>query len=330
MRHFVALPVAAAAAGTACALFAASSPGFDRYLTGSEADVRTATSAGLLLSGGGGDADEAFRWFLAKAGEGDIVVLRASGSDGYNKYLAGLSPIDSVESFVIKSRHAASDPLVIRKLQRAEGIFLAGGDQWKYVQMWKGTPLGREISRAYARGIPVGGTSAGLAVLGEFSFSAEFDTITSKEALADPFDKRVALESAFLKFQPLQGWITDSHFSGRDRMGRLCVFLARLQAAGRPAVTGIGIDEGTAVLLEGSAKARVIGRGAAWLVRPTADAELRSGLPVRHAEFSACRVPAGSPAFFLNRASCPNKEDEYTLTIRTGVITSSKSRNSLY
>jgi len=39
----------------------------------------------------------------------------------------------------------------------------------------------------------VGGTSAGPAVLGEFYFGAQYDTVTSPQALADPYDRRVAV-----------------------------------------------------------------------------------------------------------------------------------------
>jgi cyanophycinase len=161
---------------------------YERYLTGAPSDVEPAIRRGLLLSGGGGDVDEAFRWFIRKAGSGDIVVIRASGADGYNKYISSLGRVDSIESIVTKTPEASRNPAVLQAVRNAEGLFIAGGDQWNYVRLWKGTPLEDAIHHVYAKGGPVGGSSAGLAVLGQHAFSAQFDTVTSQQALADPLD----------------------------------------------------------------------------------------------------------------------------------------------
>ncbi len=108
----------------AASLLTAQTPSlYDYFPTGNPADCKPRTQAGLLLSGGGGDVDQAFQWFLRKAGGGDIVVLRASGADGYNKYLPSIAAVDSVESFVVKSRAASFDKFLLRKVRQAEGIF---------------------------------------------------------------------------------------------------------------------------------------------------------------------------------------------------------------
>lgn len=64
-------------------------------------------------------------------------------------------------------------------------------------------------------------------MLGEFSFGARRGSVLSRDALANPFDERVALERDFLHFA-LAGIVTDSHFVERDRMERLLLFLAVL------------------------------------------------------------------------------------------------------
>jgi cyanophycinase len=240
--------------------------GYDYYLTGSAADVQTRTTGGLMLSGGGGDVDEAFDWFIKRAGGGDIVVLRASGSDGHNKYIPKIGAVDSVETLVAKNDKAFRDPEVVSKVRRADGLFLAGGDQWNYVRMWKGTPIEDALHELWKKGIPIGGTSAGLAVLGEFSFSAQRDTVTSAQALQNPFDERVTVESDFLRFDLLEGVITDSHFSERDRLGRLLVFMARIVNSGRGHVRGIGIDERTVLLIDKDGMANVVGEGSIYVV----------------------------------------------------------------
>src|SRR5687767_1240267 len=96
---------------------------FDHYISGSAADVTRKTEGGLLLEGGGTDQPDAFRWLIRKAGGGDIVVLRASGSDGYHSFVMRLGTVDSIESFVVHSREAATDPMLLDHLKKAEAIF---------------------------------------------------------------------------------------------------------------------------------------------------------------------------------------------------------------
>lgn len=248
---------------------------FQSWLTGNPADAQPARTEGaLLLMGGGGDVDEAFRWFVQKAGGGDIVVLRASGADGYNDYLfTKIGGIDSVETFLCHNRNASTDDRLLTALRNAEGIWLAGGDQGRYVTYWKNTPIAAALNAHVRAGKPLGGTSAGLAVLGEFSFSAtEQGTLTSPIALADPFDRRITLERDFLHFDLLRGVITDSHFMPRARLGRSLVFLARLFDPKRDRLLGLGIDEKTALAVAADGRAQVFTtapEGRAWLMLPT-------------------------------------------------------------
>jgi hypothetical protein len=62
--------------------------GLVHYVTGSDANADvTPTGPGLILMGGGTDVDAAFQWWKPRISGGDVVVLRASGADGYNDYL---------------------------------------------------------------------------------------------------------------------------------------------------------------------------------------------------------------------------------------------------
>jgi cyanophycinase-like exopeptidase len=144
------------------------------------------------------------------------------------------------------------------------------------VRVWKDSPVEDAINAAIARGVPVGGISAGLAVLGEFVFSAEKNTVTSDRALLDPYGHKVTLQRDMLRVPGLVSTITDSHFSERSRMGRLLTFLARTVTDGWTAqASGIGVDEATAVLLEPDGSASVVGPGSAWFVRMSAGDVLR-------------------------------------------------------
>ena len=130
------------------------------FLTGNATNVDAATTAGLMLMGGGTDVDAAFVWQIGKAGGGDLVVIRVTGADGYNDYVYGLGTLDSVETLVIKNRAAASDRKVVDTIRNADALFIAGGDQSDYVNLWKDTPVEEAIHYLLGKGVPIGGTSA--------------------------------------------------------------------------------------------------------------------------------------------------------------------------
>jgi len=233
-----------------------------------------AVSGGLLLLGGGDRDPDTMRWFFAKAGHGHIVVLRASqGGEIGEEFFNDLGGIASVETFVFAGREAATDPAVLAALAHADGIFIAGGDQSRYVRYWRGTPIAAALDAHVAAGKPLAGTSAGLAMLGERLYGAmDGGSIVSRDALADPFGPANTIEGDFLHLALLKGVVTDTHFKQRDRLGRLLAFLARAQAGRRgkrKPMLGLGVDEAAALAVEPDGSARVYantpGRGA-WLV----------------------------------------------------------------
>jgi cyanophycinase-like exopeptidase len=203
------------------------------YVTGSAADVQRPTRGLFVLQGGGDDVDQNYVSMGRNGGGGDFVVLRATGDGEYNDYIYKLCHCDSVETLVVDSREAASDPFVVRTVRNAEALFIAGGDQGNYIRFWKGTPLQDAINFVVAKPAPIGGTSAGMAVAGEFVYSATGpDSLTSPDGLANPFDVNLTLERNFLTLPRLQGIITDQHLHERDRIGRTVTLLARLMNDG--------------------------------------------------------------------------------------------------
>ncbi|WP_297099032.1 cyanophycinase [Thermomonas sp.] len=201
---------------------------------------------GLLLMGGGDRNFDAMRWFMKKAGNGHIVVLRASqGGEIGEEFFNEVGGIKSVETFVFKDREAASDPKILAALKRADGIFLAGGDQSRYVRYWRGTPVGAALDAHVQAGKPLGGTSAGLAMQGEYLYGAmDGGSQISPRALADPLGPENTIETGFLHLPLLKGIITDTHFSERGRLGRLIAFVAKAESmAGRP-LLGLGRGRG--------------------------------------------------------------------------------------
>lgn len=301
---------------------------YTHFIVGSADDAAGRGQGGYVLAGGGTDQPDAFKWMIQRAGGGDIVIIRASGGDAYNKWIFDLGGVDSVETILFADRGASSDPFVLERLRRAEAVFIAGGDQSRYVNYWKGTPVEDELHALVRRGGPIGGTSAGLAILGEFGFGAREGGITSKEALPDCFAKSVVLDRDFLALPGLENLITDTHFVERDRLGRLLVFLARLQKDGwSKAPRAIAVDRETAVLVDPSGKATVAGKNTAYFLRTTAGPDVcDAGKPLTLRGVNVYRMDA-SGTFDLP-AWRGTGGLAYSLDTVNGVVTS--SRGELY
>lgn len=307
-----------------------SQPGLITFVSGHKVDVQTTPRGGALLAGGGTDSPDGMRWLLSQGGVppnggfGDVVVLRASGADGYHRMLMELGA-NSVRSFVITSVEAANSASVQRAIEQAEVVFIAGGDQSRYVKYWTGTALQRAVDARVANGYPIGGTSAGLAVLSGFVYAAFNVSSTSVKVLASPYDSSVTITPALFRVPMLSNLITDSHFAVRDRMGRLVTFLARLQQDGMAvAPRGIGIDEKSAVGVAPNGIATVFGAGrGAYLLSVTSNAArvCAANTPLTLIPVQTLRVPVGQQfdmTSWTNATSTP-----YTLSATAGLLTSS-------
>ncbi|MBA4055680.1 MAG: cyanophycinase [Marivirga sp.] len=248
------------------------------YTTGSPSDVSTTTSFGIALIGGAeSDTDAetaAFQFLVSKSGGGDFVVLRSTGADGYNDYVYSvIGGVNSVETIIVNSRSLADHATTEALVRNAEAIFIAGGDQSDYVNYWKDTKLETAINEAInIKQVPIGGTSAGLAILGQFYFGALKASVTSAEALANPYNGKMAgLDGgSFLDVDFMSNVITDSHYSQRERQGRHFTFMARLVqdfGVNYTNVKGIGIDEATSVLVESNGSSKVYGTGNAYFLK---------------------------------------------------------------
>jgi cyanophycinase len=303
---------------------------YEYYVVGNDGDVNAKTSAGLVLMGGSTDVDAAFQWMIDKSGGGDFVVIRAAGTDAYNPYIYDLGMVDSVETVIIKDRTAASDPFVVEKIRNAEALFIAGGDQYNYVDFWKGTPVEDAIHYLVTRNVPIGGTSAGLAIMGEFLFSAENGTIYSDKALLNPYGKRVALDRDFLTLPNMNNIITDSHFAARDRMGRLVTFLARIMRDDWSTdVKGIGIDEKTALLVDPKGSVTLVGNGTAYFLRTPGKPEVcEDRTELTYHIISVYRIDS-SGTFKISTWS-GNGGTAYTLQVENGVLTSTQIGGAIY
>ena len=307
--------------------------------TGEPDNVTVKPRSGFAMMGGGTDLDEAFQFLCDHANGGDMLVLRAHGDDEYNAYLRGICRLNSVATLIVPSREAAADPFVAKTITHAAAIFIAGGDQANYINFWMNTPVQTALNAAIRRGVPIGGTSAGLAVMGEYVYSATSDkpddpNLDSKTALADPFGPRISLARGFLDIPILRGIITDTHFARRDRMGRLLVFIARFNESARGDSTilqhirGIGIQERAAVLLEPDGKGHVVGYGSAYFIEADrASGAVQKGKPLTYGPFIVQKVAPG--AYFYIK-SWAGDAISYKLNVDSGKIRSTQTANEIY
>lgn len=255
-------------------------------IVGDTADVQVKTRGGMVLMGGGRDVDAAFRWMISRAEGGDVVVIRASGTDAYNAYIQDLGKVNSVETLKIDSRALADQDAVAQRIRDAEILFIAGGDQALYRRYWRNTKVSAAIQYLMdEKKAPVGGTSAGCAIMGSIYFSGDEGSITSEQALLNPYDARITLhKDDFLRAPFLDGLVTDQHYITRKRQGRHMAFLARILQDWNQDARGIGVDERTAVCIDDQGEVKVLGSGKAYFLSAELERKpevCRSGEPLQ-------------------------------------------------
>lgn len=308
---------------------------YDHHVTGNPDDVVTSTTGLLVLQGGGTSVDENFDRMGRAGGGGDFVVLRASGDGDYNDYIFGLCDCDSVETIVFHRREASHDQFVLEKIRNAEALFIAGGDQARYVEYWHGSPVQEAIEFVAAKPAPVGGTSAGMAVMGQFVYSATgSESLTSEAGLADPYHPDVTLVRNFLSLPLLGSVLTDQHLQERDRIGRTTVLLARLLAdRWSDDVRAIAADRETALHIDPSTgDARVYATEDhetpyVYMLRATVPPEVsRYGQPLT---FRGIDVRRLGPGDGFNVSEWSGQDGiAYRLDVAAGKVSS--SRGSIY
>ena len=257
---------------------------------------------GLLLDGAGalGSPAASISWLHRRlvgndaARGGNVIVLRASYSDVYDKPFWQYGKFSSVQTVLIppcasRAQVDAVAPIV----QKADAVYFAGGDQAPYVA-WKGSALMDAVKRVYARGGVVGGGSAGLAIQGAVVYdSVAGDRLdqetTTRDAVRNPLEARISFTTGLFAWAPLANTITDTHFVARDRFGRTVAFLARIFYDGLLPAThelyALGVDQGSAVVVDPGGEAMVLngarGHGA-YLIRASTKPQLASSSPLRY------------------------------------------------
>jgi len=235
------------------------------------------TSCVLLIGGSEGETtgeDEATRWFLDRLDGGNYLVLRFGRTgdqaawicDNYRDF------INSAAELAINSREAANDSEVLKCIQNADALFIAGGNQNHYEDYWEGTGVEEAINYlANNKKIPIAGTSAGMAILGDYYYSPAHEGVLSSEILNDPFhhNTKDIYRSDFIKIPILKNVITDTHLDRIDekhpetRYGRVFGLLARTvhDNANQFPIYSIALEEGAFVAIDEKGIAKVFGNG---------------------------------------------------------------------
>ncbi|ADV68763.1 cyanophycinase [Deinococcus maricopensis] len=214
---------------------------------------------GTLIIIGGHEDKEGEKVILQevaqRVGQGALVVATVASHEpegyfeAYQKAFADLGVTRTSELYV-NDRAETLDEQKLQQLADASGVFFSGGDQLRITSQIGDTPMERRIREIYAAGGVVCGTSAGASVMCE--------TMLVQGRGGE--SHRVG----GLRMAPglglIRNVIIDQHFAERGRMGRLLGAVAQ-----NPRVLGIGIDEDTAIVVEGE-QFKVVGSGAVYVV----------------------------------------------------------------
>jgi cyanophycinase len=216
-------------------------------------------SAGPLLIIGGHEDKEHDREILkviARRLNGGRLVIATVAShepegyfDSYVEAFAALDVHDLVELYVDERADSGTSE-TLAKLDGAAAIFFTGGDQLRISSQIGDTALERRILEMHASGVLIAGTSAGASVMSE--------TMLVKGPSAESY--RIGEVHMAPGLGLMKDVIIDQHFAERGRYGRLLGAVAH-----NPRLLGVGIDEDTALLVEGSV-GRVVGAGAVYIV----------------------------------------------------------------
>ena len=214
-----------------------------------EVGVPEVKSGALVIVGGGGMPQEIAERFVKLGGgaEGRFVVLPTAmdpippgDAAGFLKRF-GAQQVDVVTA---RTQAELEAPETLALFERATGIWFGGGRQWRFVDAYEGTKVLPALHQVLARGGVIGGSSAGATIQGDYLVRGA------------PAGPQVMMSEGYERgFNFLPGTAIDQHFTQRKRFPDMT---ALMQAY--PQYLGIGIDEATALIVQGST-AEILGRG---------------------------------------------------------------------
>jgi cyanophycinase len=222
------------------------------------AQSKAIAKGSLFIIGGGERSDALIGQLLAtaKLGAGDYIIVLPMASEipdaSFNDLREQLRLHTSlpIRNFNF-NKHDTKDAKWVDSVAGAGLIYILGGDQSRFMKAVLNTPVYAAIHKAYQNGSTIAGTSAGAAVMSKFMITGvQLKDCTYKETFDKLWDQNIEFSEGL---GLLEHTIIDQHFLERSRYSRIISALAA-----KPGYMGVGIDEGTAIIVKGS-KATVAG-----------------------------------------------------------------------
>lgn len=235
----------------------------------------------IMLAGGGSEdynswSDAPYRWAVEQSANKKVAVISyATETSWIPEYFVSLGAAQA-DNIRINSRALADQ--MYDSLMQYDVFFFKGGDQYNYYRYYKDTQVADAINDKFQQGGVIAGTSAGMAILSGVIFTAEKSSIYPDEGLSDFKSSSITLADDFSELLP--GFIVDSHFTERGRIGRLLAFIANWHFKKSEWITGIGVDDRTALCIDASNKASVFGTGSVSFYKTTSMSSFQDDKPI--------------------------------------------------
>ncbi|WP_199820478.1 hypothetical protein [Streptomyces sp. NRRL F-2664] len=288
-----------------------------RIRLGSSQDAaRTAWSGpAFTMNGSGGIVPDSMAAAVdaVRGGTGalDVVVLAASTPGSGSRTpecdaVVRLSGINSCTTWTLTRAADGNNAQANADIRNAEFVYFAGGDQCKYAA-WKSTALRASVQSVVAKGGGSGGGSAGHHINSSVVYDACRGSITSSEALSNPYDSYATFTTGMFDWPNYGSTINDSHFVTRDRMGRTMAFVARalkdgLAPGGK--AWGVGVEEGGSLFVDKNGLATLFGAESYVVLGDHQPERAVPGEPLTFSGYKIWRLAPGQTFDFKNRPTC--------------------------
>jgi len=196
----------------------------------------------LFVVGGGKLGADVVAKFIELAGGVDAPIVYVPTADDRDEF-PGLEKANfltqagarRVTVLHTRDRNQADTEAFAAPLKTAHGVWFAGGRQWRLVDSYLGTRVHKEMSALLERGGVIGGTSAGATIQGSFLVRG------ARSGNTIMVDETYQTGLGFLR-----GVAIDQHLLARKREKDLVQVVEKY-----PKLLGLGLDEGTAIVVRG-------------------------------------------------------------------------------
>jgi len=207
----------------------------------------------VIVGGGSTDGTGIMEKFIELAGGPDarfVIVPTAGGNRTADGAIRTYQEEQVIASWLkrglkrVKMLHT-HDPKVadtdafVQDLREANAVWFNGGRQWNIVDSYANTRTLREFHRVLERGGVIGGSSAGATIQGHYLVRGD----TSGPNVIMTEEPTHQLAFSFLRRSAI-----DQHINARNRWDDLIPVIRKY-----PDLLGIGLSEGTAIVVKGDA-----------------------------------------------------------------------------